>query len=332
MNVTVCAHPFWPSLGGLELTAEAIASGYAQAGHDVAVVTQTPSPVEKNWPFTVYRSPGVLNHFRLFSRSDLVIARHLSIRCCWPMLLLERPFIIWHATWYRKDERGVSRLLRDRLMRRAVNVANSAAIGQALARCDAIIFPGYRSAVFRNEVPWSDRYRDFIYIGRLAREKGVDLLIDALAAWPEAALTVVGDGAERAALEAQAQRLGLAERVHFAGRKTPDECNALLNAHKVLIVPSRGNEPFGAVALEGQAAGCRVVVSSGGGLAEAAGPAGIIFDSGNVGALRDAMEAALTPLDDAGAAARDEHLRRASFEQSFVALDGLARAALESGR
>ena len=58
-------------------------------------------------------------------------------------------------------------------------------------------------------------------VGRLARVKGYDRLLDAFAIaaaeHPTAELWLVGDGPERAALEARAHELGLAKRVHFAG-------------------------------------------------------------------------------------------------------------------
>ena len=47
-----------------------------------------------------------------------------------------------------------------------------------------------------------------------------------------------------------------------------------LNRHEIMVVPSRWNELFGVVALEGMACGCAMLVSDGGGLPDAVGYAG----------------------------------------------------------
>jgi len=67
-----------------------------------------------------------------------------------------------------------------------------------------------------------------------------------------------------------------------------------MNRHRVLVVPSRWNEPFGIVALEGMACGCLVVGSEGGGLREAIGAAGLTFPNGEALALADCLRKALT--------------------------------------
>ena len=58
----------------------------------------------------------------------------------------------------------------------------------------------------------------FVAAGRLTAQKGFDRLLEMMAATPESAhLTILGEGAEEAALRAQARRLGVEERVLFAG-------------------------------------------------------------------------------------------------------------------
>lgn len=60
-------------------------------------------------------------------------------------------------------------------------------------------------------------------LGRLAKEKNTAELIAAMPQLPHAVLLIVGDGPERAALEQQAQALGVAEQVVFAGAVPPAE-------------------------------------------------------------------------------------------------------------
>ncbi|HEV7783858.1 MAG TPA: glycosyltransferase, partial [Thermoanaerobaculia bacterium] len=98
---------------------------------------------------------------------------------------------------------------------------------------------------------------------------------------------------ERPALEAQARSLGGEVEVRFLGARHGDEIARLLNAHRILVVPSRYDEPFGIVALEGIACGCLVIGSRGGGLNEAIGRCGLTFRNGDSRELADLLAAAL---------------------------------------
>lgn len=93
-------------------------------------------------------------------------------------------------------------------------------------------------------------------VGRFVHRKGMDLLIRAAARVPGAWLWLVGDGRERAALEALAAEVGIAERTRFLGWQ-PEPIH-LIAAADVLGLPSR-HEPFGNVAIEGWQAGVPVV-------------------------------------------------------------------------
>ncbi|MEP4035598.1 glycosyltransferase family 4 protein, partial [Pseudophaeobacter sp.] len=252
-RVLLTSYVFWPSLGGLELVAEHLARGLQARDHKVEVLTFTPAPEvgDRAWPFRVTRRPGLRDSLAAFRRADVVISRHLSLRTCWPVLVIRRPLIIWHATWYPEDEKFIARTLRRWIMRRATNIANSQPICSALEYCDGVVHPGYDDSRYRNETPWDMRPRSFVYIGRLGLEKGVDLLIRALAAIPGADLTVIGSGPAEAQLKSETKKLGVSDRVNFVGRKDANEINALLNQHKVMVAPSRYDEPFGTVALEG---------------------------------------------------------------------------------
>ncbi len=108
-----------------------------------------------------------------------------------------------------------------------------------------------------------------LWVGRLEKLKGVDILIDAVAQLedPHVLLLVVGgDGqALRAELEAQAQAAGLAESVRFTGAAPHDDLPAWYSAADVCVVPSY-YESFGLVAVEAMACGTPVVASRVGGL------------------------------------------------------------------
>ena len=116
-------------------------------------------------------------------------------------------------------------------------------------------------------------------LGRCVRIKGFDLLVTAwprvVAALPQARLLLIGDGPERAALEAQARRLGVAERLRVTGA-TPDVAGWLAAAD-ALAAPSR-NEGMGRALVEAMALGLPVIGAAVGGI-----PA--VVDDGRTGRL-----------------------------------------------
>jgi len=124
------------------------------------------------------------------------------------------------------------------------------------------------------------------------------LLIDAFARiarrWPECKLTIAGDGEQRGQLQAQAAAMGLGDRVTFPGILRGPALGDLMRRHSVMVVPSLGHEPFGIVALEGLACGCRMVVANVGGLPEAVGNLAQMFPAGDVDALAHAINEALS--------------------------------------
>lgn len=104
-----------------------------------------------------------------------------------------------------------------------------------------------------------------LVVSRLAPEKGVDIAIAACAR-AGIALTVAGDGPERAALEAHGIRCG--GEVHFRGRVAAGELTRLRAEAAVAVVPSRSAETFGLAAGEAMAAGLPVAASRIGALPE----------------------------------------------------------------
>jgi glycosyltransferase involved in cell wall biosynthesis len=110
-----------------------------------------------------------------------------------------------------------------------------------------------------------------LFVGRLAWQKGPDLLLDAAPAVLRTRATTkfvfVGDGDMRSSLEAQAASAGLSRSVRFLGHRNGRELVALFKSADTVCVPSR-NEPFGIVVLEAWSAARPVVVTRNGGPAE----------------------------------------------------------------
>jgi glycosyltransferase involved in cell wall biosynthesis len=156
------------------------------------------------------------------------------------------------------------------------------------------------------------------FAGRLVPEKGVHVLLDAMALLPSSLshvrLRVAGDGPERAALEARARRLGLADRVEFLGHLSREAVESGFAAAAVQVVPSLWCEPFGLVAVEAMVRGTPLMVSAAGALPELVedGRTGYVVPAGNARALASRLADVLQ--DDAGRAAVCREARRAACE------------------
>jgi len=137
------------------------------------------------------------------------------------------------------------------------------------------------------------------YVGRLVPEKGVDILVDALDVL-DAHLFVVGNGSERAALEARTAGWPPGK-VRFVGAVKDTDVPDFLAAMDVLVLPSRTMptwaEQFGHVLIEAMAAGVPVIGSSSGAIPEVIGDAGLTFAEGDAAALRKALGGLLADAD-----------------------------------
>lgn len=91
-------------------------------------------------------------------------------------------------------------------------------------------------------------------LGRLAKEKNTTELVDSMQNLPDAVLLIVGDGPERAALEQQAQSLGVADRVIFVGAVPPAEVPRYYALGDVFVSAST-SEAQGLTYIEAMAAG-----------------------------------------------------------------------------
>lgn len=298
MRILVYSPTFFPSLGGLEVNVVQLAEGFHAAGHEVVVVAKTPNPEPEPFPFRVVRNPSRLALLRLARWCDVFFQANVSLRGIWPLLLVRRPWVVSHQGWYNRPDGSLApqdRLKRF-LLRWGRSISNSQAVADHLATPSVVVHNAYRDDLFRR-LPEVERTGELIFLGRLVSDKGAEVLLDALgllrARGLEPRLTLVGDGPERRPLEEQARRLGIEGRLTFLGSRRGEEIARLLNAHRILVVPSRYDEPFGIVALEGIACGCLVIGSRGGGLKEAIGRCGLTFRNGDAAELAGLLAEAL---------------------------------------
>ena len=120
----------------------------------------------------------------------------------------------------------------------------------------------------------------FLYVGRLSREKGPDVLARVGEWHPELEIRLVGDGPDDQELK---QMYGHLSRVRFMGRREGDELAKLYSGALAVIVPSLCYENFPMVILEAYAHGKPVVVSRLGALPDLVkeGATGLLFEPGN---------------------------------------------------
>jgi glycogen(starch) synthase len=298
MRILVSSHAFAPSVGGIETVTRLLAREFVGLGHEVKVVTQTESngTAADDLGFEVIRAPSIRRLVELLAWGDIYWQNNLSLRTLWPAAWLRKPVVITHQGSYCRRPKGID--LVQRAKHAVVERTTSVAVSRAVAACfqtQSTILPNpYDPEVFHTSFSGRELEKELVFLGRLVSEKGVDLLLQALE-WLRRQdvtprLTIVGTGPERPALERLSGKLELSEQVTFVGAKEGEELAELLRTHQVLVVPSRYDEPFGVVALEGIACGCVVIGSSGGGLPEAIGPCGLTFPNGEVEPLARALE------------------------------------------
>ena len=133
----------------------------------------------------------------------------------------------------------------------------------------------------------------FAFVGRLVKEKGVSLLLQSAhelcAEGFDFRLKIVGDGPERAALEALADKLGLTKNTEFTGTIPMASISTILSQATAVVMPSSWEDVAPLVALEQMMQGRLVIASDVGGLGETVNGFGLKFPPGNVAALKLCM-------------------------------------------
>jgi len=157
-------------------------------------------------------------------------------------------------------------------------------------------------ATARAELRLADGVFAALFVGRLVQRKGVDVLLQA---WARSAaarhgrLLLVGDGPERARLEAIARDLGIAESVHFAGERT--DTLACYAAADAFVFPSR-REGLPNALLEAMSCGLPAIATRIGGCTD------VVTDGSGILVPPDDVPALVAALDELAA----EPARRAA--------------------
>ncbi|KUG14825.1 glycosyltransferase [hydrocarbon metagenome] len=185
-----------------------------------------------------------------------------------------RVVVTWHEVWgdYWYDYLGLAGALGKAVERVlatgstfpvAVSDATREGMGKAGVRGVVPVIPNGIDLAWIRSIGPSPVASDVIFVGRLIREKHVDLLIEAVRLLrrdlPDIRCLVVGDGPERQLLEAMAAELGVSGSITFTGfLEKPDDVIACMKSSRVFVLPST-REGFGISVLEALACGLPVV-------------------------------------------------------------------------
>lgn len=210
------------------------------------------------------------------------VPRHL-----WPPLMAQ---MMLDRLWGRRFTRvtAISGAVAERL----------SAYGAPHLRRAAVVHPGTATATARAAVDLTPA-PTIVAAGRLVPEKGIDVLIRAVARIKPrnhaARLVIVGDGPSREGLQSLAVDLDVADRVDFRGSVRHGDALAEIRRAWCVAVPSVWEEPFGMIAAEAQMHGVAVVASRTGGLVEIVsdGVTGNLVPPGDVDALSSRLDAVL---------------------------------------
>ncbi|MEP6590120.1 MAG: glycosyltransferase family 4 protein [Gemmatimonadota bacterium] len=153
-------------------------------------------------------------------------------------------------------------------------------------------------------------------VGRVMRERGLDLLLDALSeTYGDWRVRIIGAGSAQETLEAQAQRLGLSSRLEWLGALPREALGEFWGTIDALVAPSRSTatwvEPTGGVVLEAMAHGVAPIVSRCGALPDVVAEAGLVVDEDDQPALARALQGLVgerARAREIGAAARQRVL------------------------
>jgi glycosyltransferase involved in cell wall biosynthesis len=167
-----------------------------------------------------------------------------------------------------------------------------------------------------------------LFVGRLSREKGIDVLLNAMARLPDKRIDVIGTGPEQARVAAHTQ-------VTLHGWLEPQQIFSAMHRSAYLVLPSVWYENSPRTLIEALGCGLPVIASRIGALAELIddGRTGLLFDASSPADLARCMQWADSHPDEMramGIQARHEFEQRYTPERNYQALLDIYSDAIES--
>lgn len=308
MKIALTSKKFLPLLGGSVIFATMLASAFQRAGHEVKVMTRTAGEGDEALDFEVIRNPDKLRHRELAIWADVLLQVESSWKDAMPFLLRGKP---WFPTLHRGRSRwigeGIKSFLLLGLESAAFRLGNTIAVSrfalQSWGLKGSVIPNPYDQHLFHPPVTGAGRDVDVLFVGRITRDKGVFILVDAIArlragsmSTPSLKIVFVGSGYSEDELKAEVKVKLPGMLVDFAGKQTPAEVAGWMRRARILAFPTTPDwlEASPLTPLEAAACGCRVVASDVGGTSENIPPGHLTTTAGSVESLSDALLESLT--------------------------------------
>jgi glycogen(starch) synthase len=303
MQIYLHSSQFFPVIGGIPQVSDTLANYWLKQGHSVIVVTDTPAMDEQDevFNFPVIRCPDSKTLKYLLSKSDVIISKGYSLKHLVPWLLSRKPIIWIHPmyipeliqlnpnnwrSWFRTI------LSRAMLPLAASHVYVSHAIKQQIGSSNGVVIYNPIAVSFRVLADVAIE-NDFAFFGRMDPEKGVDILLHALAICKLKgkiySLDLYGKGPALSEWQELAKNLGIASQIRWYPFLRGEALVKAMNAAGAVVMPSLWVEPMGLVAVEAMACGKAVIGSHKGGLGEVLEGYGMTFENGNVEQLAECM-------------------------------------------
>jgi glycogen synthase len=261
--------------------AEVLAREFAFLGNAVTVVTDSPCDSRETTLYEVVRTESNIARWQAFRCADVILTMNVSLPAVLISILAAKPLVISHHGVYGGlgTRNRIKARLRLFLTRYYRNISCSEFVASRIPVRSTIVRNAFE--IDRFSRLGKRKFGAFVVCARLVSEKGVDIAVRALAIIQRkfdvsASLTIIGSGVERTALEMLAVEEGVKAAVQFRGELTGETLAQELADHFCMLVPSRAEEGFGIVALEGLAACGRVIVSNYGALPETVGRFGVV--------------------------------------------------------
>jgi len=292
MNILFFSHSFYPKIGGIETVSMQLATNFQERQNvSIIVVSRTREIGKLILPFEVVRDPSTKTIASLLKWCDVVFENNPCFGMSWLNFIVRKPKIVALHTWIVVPDKKTSFLQKLKIRMLSdynVVIACSKKIKDYTFKKSLVIENAYDTSLYK--VIKGSKIKDFVFLGRLVSDKGADMCVELLHELKErdgneCSLTIIGDGPEMENLKRLAKDYKVENQVQFLGFLTGKDIVRELNEHRYLLVPSRWEEPFGIVALEGMACGCIPIVSDGGGLPDAVGNAGVVFKRNSLSSL-----------------------------------------------
>lgn len=296
MKILIFTSAFYPNIGGIESLTLNLIDEFKKSGHEVKVVTEQ-KQTKKLATIDVYPASNLLNCLKLFFWCDVFYMPNISLKGIWLLWFNPRKkWIISHNDFSLRGHKTLLQKTKRYLIKHAThNISVSQNVASSIDTQSHIIYNCYDDSVFKVDASQT-RTHDFVFVGRLVSQKGVDTLIKACNLLNKPFnLNIIGIGPEQDYLQKLVADYKLQDSIKFLGLVQHQELAAVLNRHRTLVIPSINEEGFGIVALEGMACGCKVIGSDAGGLKEAINGFGKFFEMRNVEQLAQRLN---EDLDD----------------------------------